>query len=124
MTKPTDSYDRENAVAFLSAYADRIEGLAALLSRGYSINLTERAKATEMYRSLKSDLKEDCRRLSRKESKGEATPVEVAFLLPAVCNASTKLRPATNTNPVTSRWADAIYEARIEIYYPLDQLRK
>jgi pantothenate synthetase len=124
MTTSTDSHDEENAVALLSTYGRRIEDLMAILSRGHSMSVAERAKATEMYRSLKDDLKEDCRRLSRKESQGEATHIESAFLLPAVCDASTKLRPATNTNPITSRWTDAVYDARIDIYYFLDALKK
>lgn len=124
MRKPMHSHDRQAAVDFLSAYANQMDALMALLSRGRSMIEADRLKVTDMYPTLKNALKEDYRRLSRKKSQGEATQVEMAFLLPAVHQASTRLRPATNTNPFTSNWLDAVYSAKIDIDHSLNQLKE
>ena len=124
MRKPMDSTDKQAAVAFLTAYASQMDDLMALLSRGHSITQSDRATLTEMYRTLKNALKEDYKRLSRKESQGEASQAENAFLLPAVHQASTRLSPATNSNPFTSKWFGAVYSAKIDIDRFLDQLKK
>jgi len=119
-----DSHDREIGVAFLSAYAGKMEALMALLRQGQVKAKIDKARVSEMYRALKSTLKEDYRRLSRRESQGEATHIEAAFLLPAVHQASTRLRPATNTNPSTSDWFGAVYSARIDVLHFLIELKK
>ena len=121
-TRP-DTEDKRTAVTYLSAYVARMEDLMTILSRGRSMTQMDRQSASEMYRTLKDDIKEDYRQLSRKSGRGETSDTEEAILLPAVHGASTRLRPATNTNPLNSNWLDAVYSAKIDIDHALDQLK-
>ena len=111
--------DRADAAVFLSALSSRMNELMTLLSTG-----GDRERVTEDYKALKIDLKEGYARLSAKESEGTISDTEKAFLLPALHGASTRLTPATNSNPRDSNWLDAISSAQIDVDHMLDQLKK
>lgn len=121
-TQP-DIEDKRTAVTYLSAYAARMDDLIRILSRGNSMTQLDRQHVAEMYNTLKEEIRADYRRLSRKSGRGETNDTEEAFLLPAVHGASTRLRPATDTNPLNSNWLDAAQSAKIDIDHALDQLK-
>jgi hypothetical protein len=112
-----DPDDRRAGLAVLSRYSERMESLITRLAEKSDMHGVARD-----YKALKDDLKEDYERLTRKESQGQASHVEVAFVSPALHEASTRLRPATNSNQYNSRWLDAIYSAKIDIDSLLRQL--
>jgi hypothetical protein len=115
---------QEVAVAreLLQQYSDSMGALMELLQTVPAGSRQDRAEASRLYTSLKSRLNEDRKRLEQKRSRTGLTHVESSSVLPALQKAIGELRPATNTNPITSGGHSAIYAARIEINFQLNQL--
>ena len=124
MIKPLDEGEVQAGVEFFERYSNEMGALLSLLDPGRSMTRMDRAKAAEIYASLKNRLKQDYKRLAGKESKQGLTHIEGAFLLPAVRQASARLRPATNSNPVKTNWHSALYSAKIDVDYFLHQLKE
>ncbi len=125
MSEQSDCSERQDAIGVLSGYDRRMDILQNLLSgAGQRLSGDKKADVVEKYRSLKDDLKADKHRLERTKARGEITHSETAFVLPAVAGALTHLKPATNSNPVNSRWFDAVYAAHVDIDFALAGLRR
>jgi hypothetical protein len=86
-----------------------------LLGEKRWFSLAERGTVEERYRSLKNDLKAAAKApfLHQPMRNRELTLCESAFYDPAVRKAAIALRPATNSNPIASRWYSAVSEAQM-----------
>lgn len=82
----------------------------------------ERAHAEELYRSLKDDLKRAAAVGTVSGEKRAPIDAEERFYRPAVRAAALALAPAVNSNPITSRWSSALYDAQIEFAHYMPKL--
>lgn len=76
------------------------------------------------YRSLKEDLKRAAAVGTVSGKKIPVTDAENCFYAPAVRAAALALSPAINSNPITSDWYSAIYDAQIEIAHHMPKLNE
>ena len=124
MPRPAVSPEKKAAIALLARYAEQMDALMRLLARARSMSPADKTKARGLYQTLEDGLTKDCEQLARKESEGDATQIETAFLLPALLRARADLTRVTNSNPLSSRWLDAVHGAKGHIDYFLDALKR
>ena len=88
-----------------------------------SLSLAEREEITLAYAKLKTDLKDAARRgtVGRGAAQNQA---EQLYFEPAVRAAALALRPSTNSNPIASNWASALYDVCLELSYAVNQIEK
>jgi hypothetical protein len=105
----------------MRAFEKRCDEILTLLADKRYLSQEERAEVQTLYQSLKEDLK---RAAKKRSLTGDVmTRAESAFYDPAVRAAANDLRPATNSNPITSHWFGAVYEARTEFSYHLHNMK-
>lgn len=102
----------------------RCEALAALLGDSRRLALEDRAHVEELYRSRKDDLKRAAAAGTLSGEKRAPTGAEERFYGPAVRAAAMALAPAVNSNPMTSHWSSALYDAQIEFAHRMPKLSK
>lgn len=96
-----DSHELQAIRAKLVGFDPRCESITALLGDKRHLSGEERGHVEKLYRSLKDDLKR------------ELTDAEERFYAPAAQAPALALAPA-NSNPITSNWFSALYDAQIE----------
>lgn len=87
-----------------------------------TLSADERSKLQDLYTNLKSDLKTEAAALWK--SRDNLSRAEECFYEPAIRKAAVALRPATNSNPITSRWFSALYDCEGEFSYILHSMGK
>lgn len=110
------------AIDAMRAFENRCNEISARIGEKKRLEPYERSELEQLYKALKSDLgaAAKCGTLSgRREIQ---TRIESAFYDPAVRKAHIALRPATNSNPLTSKWVGALWEAGSEFSYFLHQM--
>jgi hypothetical protein len=89
-----------------------------------TLSPSERSDVEHHYRSLKADLKEASKYGTLSGRRRAMSRAEECFYAPAVRRAALDLRPPTNSNPLTSGWLSAVFEAQSEFSYWLHGLDK
>jgi hypothetical protein len=117
-----DTADYEAVADALREWQDRCKAIIALLANKKTLSRYERAEATELYTSLKNDLKEAAKRGTLSGRREPMTRAESAFYDPAVRKAHIAMRPKTNSHPLTNRWLSAMFETEGEFSYVLHQM--
>jgi hypothetical protein len=106
----------------LVSFNVRSEALMTLLSDKRRLSPEDRAHFEELYRSLKDDLKRAAMVGTASGEKRALTDAEERFYAPAVRAAAMALVPAVNSNPITSNWFSALYDAQIELAHYMPKL--
>ncbi|MDB5875372.1 MAG: hypothetical protein JWQ07_4814 [Ramlibacter sp.] len=106
----------------LASFDARCEAIMALLGDKRHLSREERAHVEELYRSLKDDLKRAATAGAVTGEKRALTDGEERFYAPAVRAAALALAPAVNSNPITSNWFSALYDAQIEFAHYMPKL--
>lgn len=122
MSETFDSEDLRTVASAMRSFEQRCEKILALLGDKRSLSPFERSEIEGRYRSLKADLKEASKYGTVSGRRQPLTRAETCFYYPAVRRAAIDLRPATNSNPISSRWFSAVYEARSQFSYWLHNL--
>lgn len=107
--------------AALNKFERRCSDLGQLLTRT-PLSPLNRAEATAMYAALKEDLRAEAKLGTVDAARRACNRSEQCFYEKPIRKALIELRPATNSNPITSRWAAAVWSARSEITYSLSRL--
>ena len=94
----------------------------ALLDGKRQLPREERMRVEILYRTLKDDLKRSATVGTVSGEKTGLTETEEFFYAPAVRAAALALAPAVNSNPITSDWYSALYNAQIELKYQMPRL--
>lgn len=122
MKEVWDKAELAVAAAAMREFENRCNEIANLIGDKRRIDPYERGELERLYKALKSDLKEAAKYGTMSGSRGPRTRIESAFYDPAVRKAHIALRPPTNSNPLTSRWTGALWEAGSEFSYFLHQM--
>lgn len=123
MSQLNDPTDTQAAIDLLSAYRTGMDAILNLLEGKNSLNADEDKTVRQMYGSLKDDLGTDRNHLENASRPGQTTHVQETVVLPALHEAHVHLMPATNTNPIRSRWFSAVSDAKVDIDHALSQLK-
>lgn len=94
----------------------------ALLEGKRQLPREDRMRVEILYRALKDDLKRSATVGTVSGEKRGLTETEESFYAPAVRAAALALAPAVNSNPITSDWYSALYNAQIELKYHMPRL--
>jgi hypothetical protein len=107
----------------LASFDLRCEAIMTLLGDKRHLSREDRSHVEELYRSLKDELKRSATIGTVTGEKRALTDGEERFYAPAVRAAMLALAPAVNSNPITSNWFSALYDAQIEFahYMPKHQ---
>ncbi len=124
MSENFDPVELQQIELALRAYKDRCEEILQLLGEKRSLSLGEREQIVALYAALKDDLKAAAKHGTLSKSRRQQTRAETCFFDPAVRRAVLNLRPATNTNPISSHWFSAVFEAQSEFSYWLHNMDK
>jgi hypothetical protein len=116
--------ERDDVVKRLTEHRDRIQDLMVLIANKTSLPLEVKTEARERMRALKEALKADHKQGALVKNAAEANRFERAYLYPAVHQASTVFRSRWNSDPIRSGWYSELYEARIDIEFPLRSLEE
>lgn len=106
----------------LASFDSRCEAIMVLLGSSRHLSRDDRAHAEELYRSLKDDLKRAAAVGAVSGEKRAPSDAEELFYRPAVRAAALALAPAVNSNPITSHWSSALYDAQIEFAHYMPKL--
>lgn len=106
----------------LASFDARCEAIMILLGDKRHLSREDRAHVEELYRSLKDDLKRAASTGTMRGEKRALTDAEERFYAPAVGAAALALAPAVNSNPITSNWFSALYDAQIECAHCMPKL--
>lgn len=106
----------------LASFDARCETIMALLGDKRQLSREDRAHVEELYRSLKDDLKRAATAGTVRGEKRALTDAEDRFYAPAVRAAALALAPAVNSDPITSNWFSALYDAQIEFAHYMPKL--
>ena len=117
MNENWDIEELKAVAAALAAFEARCEEIMMLLGEKRYLPQDERERVQDMYRSLKTDLKEAAKYGTLSGMREPLSRAESAFYDGAIRKAHIALRPATNSNPITSRWFGAVHEAQMEFSY-------
>lgn len=117
-----DTHELQSIRDKLARFDSRCEAVMALLGDKRHLSREDRAHVDELYRSLKDDLKRAAAVGTVSGEKRAPTDAEERFYGPAVRAAALALAPAVNSNPVTSRWSSALYDAQIEFAHYMPKL--
>lgn len=94
----------------------------SLLGDKKHLSQEDRVRVEELYRSLKIDLKRAATVGTVNGEKIPLTDAEKCFYAPAVQAAALALSPAVNSNPISSDWFSALYDAQIEFAHHMPKL--
>src|SRR5438067_1825150 len=117
-----DDGERGAVAARLREYLRRIDEVCGQIDGGPSALPGGKSRTRELMRALKSELKEDYRRLCRKNARDQLDDAEHAFLRPAVQGAFNHIKVRWNSNP--SSWLPDLHEARIDIEHYLAEIMR
>lgn len=106
----------------LADFNARCEVPMSLLGDKKHLSQEDRVRVEELYRSLKDDLKRAATVGTVSGEKIPLTDAEKCFYAPAVRAAALALSPAVNSNPITSDWFSALYDAQIEFAHYMPKL--
>lgn len=112
-----DADELRRVASVMAAFEARCEEIMTLLGEKRYLKPAERQEIEAKYRSLKGDLKSLAKHGTTDTDRREKTEVEQFFFDSAVRRAAIDLRPATNSNPISSRWFSAVHEAQMEFSY-------
>ncbi len=114
MVKDLNAREQQSISDKLASFDARCEAIMTLLGDKRRLSPEDRAHVEELYRSLKDDLKRAAMVGTVSGEKRALTDAEERFYAPAVRAAALALMPAVNSNPITSNWFSALYDAQIE----------
>ncbi|GAB2662943.1 hypothetical protein [Arenimonas aestuarii] len=120
MTPTVEHFDPEELAAIASELEElekRCERVLGLLGDKRHLTRREREDVEILYRELKSDLKAAAKHGTLSRTNRDKTRAEECFFDPALRRAAVALSPAVNSNPISSRWFSAVYEAQTELAY-------
>lgn len=106
----------------LTGFDVRCETIMSLLGDKKHLLREDRAHVEELYRSLKDDLKRAAALGTVRGEKRPLTDAEEGLYAPAVRAAALALAPPVNSNPITSDWYSALYDAHIEFAHYMPKL--
>jgi two-component sensor histidine kinase len=106
----------------LAGFEARCAAIMALLGDKRHLSREDRTNVEELYRSLKDDLKRAATVGTVSGEKRALTDAEERFYAPAARAAALALAPAVNSNPITSNWFSALYDAQIEFAHYMPKL--
>lgn len=118
-----DTHELQSIRDRLASFDARCEAIMALLGDKRHLSREERAHVEELYRSVKDDLKRAAMAGTGRGEKRTLTDAEERFYAPAVRAAVLALAPAVNSNPMTSNWFSALYDAQIEFAHYTPKLK-
>ena len=122
MVEVLDTHELQSIRGKLASFDARCEAIMALLGDKRHLSREDRAHVEELYRSLKDDLKRAATAGTVGGKKLALTDAEERFYAPAVRAAALALAPAVNSNPITSNWFSALYDAQIEFAHYMPKL--
>lgn len=122
MTENFDADEIRAIRAKLLGFQSRCKQISNEIGDHKSLTINEKAKLQELYTSLKADLKTESAAL--RKSWNDLSRAEECFYEPAIRKAAIALRPAINSNPITSRWFSALYDCEGEFSYVLFNMEK
>ena len=108
----------------MRAFEQRCDEILSLLGEKKHLSPHDRAQIERLYRSLKEDLKHAAKHGTVSGKRQPLTRAEECFYNPAARRAAIDLRPATNSNPISSNWYGAVYEAQLEFSHWLHSLAR
>jgi hypothetical protein len=114
MVEGLDTHELQSIRDKLASFDVRCEAIMTLLGDKRHLPREDRAHVEELYRSLKDDLKRAGTVGTLSGEKRALTDAEERVYAPAVRAAALALAPAVNSNPITSNWFSALYDAQIE----------
>lgn len=117
-----DTHELQSIRDKLAGFDERCEAIMTLLGDKRQLSREDRAHVEELYRSLKDDMKRAAAVGTVSGEKRALTDAEERFYAPAVRAAALALAPAINSNPITSRWFSALYDAQIEFAHHMPKL--
>lgn len=106
----------------LAGFNARCDATMSLLGDKKHLSQEDRVRVEELYRSLKIDLKRAATVGTVNGEKIPLTDAEKCFYAPAVQAAALALSPAVNSNPISSDWFSALYDAQIEFAHHMPKL--
>lgn len=101
----------------LRRFRDDIDEIMNAIGDKTSLSGEEKERLQDLFKSLKSRLKEAAKRAPSNE-------FESAYFEPAVNSASANLHIATNSHPIKSNWHHALHGIHIDITHSLIQLEQ
>jgi hypothetical protein len=122
-----NSSDRLNARAVIDAlqsFANRIEQILSLIGDKKFISPGEKEYVQELYRSLKSDMKDAAKYRTTDRVARALTNFENTYFESAVRQAAANMTVAVNSHPLRSNWYGCLYGVKIDVEHPLWNLRK
>jgi len=122
MVEGLETRERQSIRDKLASFDVRCEAIMTLLGDKGHLSREDRAHAEELYRSLKDELKRSATVGTVTGEKRALTDAEERFYAPAVRAAALALAPAVNSNPITSSWHSALYDAQIEFAHHMPKL--
>jgi len=118
-----DTHELQSIRDELVSFNARCEALMTLLGGRKHLSQEDRAHIEGLYRSLKDDLKRAAAVGTVRGEKRALAETEERFYAPAVRAAALALAPAVNSNPITSNWFSALYDAQIEFAHYMPKLK-
>ncbi|QPS74843.1 hypothetical protein [Delftia acidovorans] len=122
MTENFDADEIRAIRAKLLGFQSRCKQISNEIGERKSLTIDEKERLQELYTSLKADLKAESAAL--RKCWDDLSRAEECFYEPAIRKAAIALRPATNSNPITSGWFSALYDCEGEFSYVLFNLEK
>lgn len=122
VVKDLDIHELQSIRDKLTGFDARCEAIMTLLGDKRHLLQEDRAHVEELYRSLKDDLKRAATVGTVRGEKRALTDAEEGLYAPAVRAAALALAPAFNSNPITSNWLSALYDAQIEFAHYMPKL--
>lgn len=124
MNEKFDPNDIQAVSDALRGFLRRCDQVLALLEGKRYLKPHERGEVTTIYASLKAELGAAAKNGTLSGRREPRTRVEECFYDSTVRKAHIALRPATNSNPISSRWYSAVYDAQLELSYKLHDLAR
>lgn len=122
VVKYLDTHELRSIRDKLASFGTRCEAIMTLLGDKRHLSREDRAHIGELYRSLKDDLRQAATVGTVRGEKRALTDAEERFYAPAVRAAALALAPAVNSNPITSNWSSALYDAQIDFAHYMPKL--
>jgi hypothetical protein len=115
--------DTLSVIERLEAYNQRFEELLAMLRGSLPLRGADKDKAQALYKSLKTDLEAEYRKMSTVRGQEALTDVERSCYAPVIHQTFTELYSPTNAVP-DAKLHGHLYGARINITHMLHQLQR
>ena len=122
MEEDLNTHELQSIRDKFAGFNARCDATMSLLGDKKHLSQEDRARVDELYRPLKDDLKRAAKVGTVSGEKVPLTDAEKCFYAPAVRAAALALSPAGNSNPITSDWFSALYDAQIEFAWCMPKL--